>query len=172
MKQRPARYRRELGGKVVLVTGASRGIGLATAHMAAEAGAEVLLVARDAAKLEAVAQEIRAAGGRAHAHATDLSSFDAIDALADAVLAQYGGVDVLIHNAARSIRRPISASLDRFHDYERTMALNYFAPVRLTLRLLPSLRERGGTISHVLTMGVLMPAPYFAAYLATKGALD
>ena len=172
MKQRPARYRRALSGKVVLVTGASRGIGLVVAHMAAEAGAKVLLVARDAAKLEAAVDEIRAAGGEAYAHAADLSSFEQVDGLAEAVLAQHGGVDVLIHNAARSIRRPIVASMDRFHDYERTMALNYFAPVRLTLRLLPSLIERGGVISHVLTMGVLMPAPYFAAYLATKAALD
>ena len=172
MKQRPARYRRALSGKVVLVTGASRGIGLAAAQMAAEAGAKVLLVARDAAKLEAAVEEIRAAGGEAHAHAADLSSFEEVDGLAEAVLAQHGGVDVLIHNAARSIRRPIIASMDRFHDYERTMALNYFAPVRLTLRLLPSLIERGGVISHVLTMGVLMPSPYFAAYLATKAALD
>lgn len=156
----------------MLVTGSSRGIGLEVAKMAAEAGAKVLLVARDAEKLEAVAEEIRASGGEAHAHAADLSSFDEIDALAEAVLAQHGGVDVLIHNAARSIRRPIAASVDRFHDYERTMRLNYFAPVRLTLRLLPSLRERGGTISHVLTMGVLIPGPYFAAYLATKAALD
>jgi short-subunit dehydrogenase len=172
MKQRPARYRRALSGKVVLVTGASRGIGLVVAQMAAEAGAKVLLVARDAVKLEATAEEIRAAGGEAHAHAADLSSFEEVDGLAEAVLAQHGGVDVLIHNAARSIRRPVVASMDRFHDYERTMALNYFAPVRLTLRLLPSLIERGGVISHVLTMGVLMPAPYFAAYLATKAALD
>ena len=172
MKQRPARYRRALSGKVVLVTGASRGIGLAAAQMAAEAGAKVLLVARDAAKLEAAVEEIHAAGGEAHAHAADLSSFEEVDGLAEAVLAQHGGVDVLIHNAARSIRRPVVASMDRFHDYERTMALNYFAPVRLTLRLLPSLIERGGVISHVLTMGVLMPAPYFAAYLATKAALD
>ncbi|UCF47385.1 MAG: SDR family NAD(P)-dependent oxidoreductase, partial [Myxococcales bacterium] len=172
MKQRPARYRRALTGKTVLVTGSSRGIGLEVAKLAAEAGAKVLLVARDAEKLEAVAEEIRASGGEAHAHAADLSSFDEIDALAEAVLAQHGGVDVLIHNAAHSIRRPIAASVDRFHDYERTMRLNYFAPVRLTLRLLPSLRERGGTISHVLTMGVLIPGPYFAAYLATKAALD
>lgn len=172
MKQRPVRYRRGLCGKVVLVTGASRGIGLVTAQMAADSGAEVLLVARDAAKLEEVAKAIRARGGRAHALPADLSSFEQIDALADTVLARHGGVDVLIHNAARSIRRPISASLDRFHDYERTMALNYFAPVRLTLRLLPSLLERSGTISHVLTMGVLIPGPYFAAYLATKSALD
>ncbi len=172
MTQRPARYRRALAEKVVLVTGASRGIGLAVARTAAEAGAKVLLVARDTEKLEAAVAEIRAAGGEAHAHAADLSSFDEVDALAKAVLAQHGGVDVLIHNAARSIRRPIVASMDRFHDYERTMALNYFAPVRLTLRLLPSLIERSGTISHVLTMGVLIPGPYFAAYLATKSALD
>jgi NAD(P)-dependent dehydrogenase (short-subunit alcohol dehydrogenase family) len=172
MKQRPARYRRALSGKVVLVTGASRGIGLVVAQMAAEAGAEVLLVARDAAKLDAAVSEIRTAGGRAHAHAADLSSLRDVDALAEAVLAQHGGVDVLIHNAAHSIRRPIAASVDRFHDYERTMALNYFGPVRLTLRLLSSLRQRGGTISHVLTMGVLIPGPYFAAYLATKAALD
>jgi len=172
MSQRPARYRRALAGKVVLVTGASRGIGLVVAQIAAEAGAKVLLVARDAAKLDEAAEGIRSAGGEAHAHAADLSSFDEVDALAEAVLRQHGGVDVLIHNAARSIRRPVVASMDRFHDYERTMALNYFAPVRLTLRLLPSLRERGGTISHVLTMGVLIPGPYFAAYLATKAALD
>jgi short-subunit dehydrogenase len=172
MKQRPTRYRRALEGKVVLVTGSSRSIGLAVAKMAAEAGARVLLVARDAARLEAVAEEIRASGGDAHTHPADLSSFEQVDALAEAVLAQHGGVDVLVHNAAHSIRRPIAASVDRFHDYERTMGLNYFAPVRLTLRLLPSLRERGGTISHVLTMGVLIPGPYFAAYLATKAALD
>ena len=172
MKQRPTRYRRALEGKVVLVTGSSRSIGLAVAKMAAEAGAKVLLVARDAARLEAVAEEIRASGGDAHSHPADLSSFEQVDALAEEVLAQHGGVDVLVHNAAHSIRRPIAASVDRFHDYERTMGLNYFAPVRLTLRLLPSLRERGGTISHVLTMGVLIPGPYFAAYLATKAALD
>ena len=172
MKQRPTRYRQALEGKIVLVTGSSRSIGLVVAKMAAEAGAKVLLVARDAARLEAVVAEIRASGGDAHAHPADLSSFEQVDALAEEVLAQHGGVDVLIHNAARSIRRPITASIDRFHDYERTMGLNYFAPVRLTLRLLPSLRERGGTISHVLTMGVLIPGPYFAAYLATKAALD
>ena len=172
MKQRPTRYRQALEGKVVLVTGSSRSIGLVVAKKAAESGAKVLLVARDAARLEAVVEEIRASGGDAHAHAADLSSFEQVDALAEAVLAQHGGVDVLIHNAAHSIRRPITASVDRFHDYERTMGLNYFAPVRLTLRLLPSLRERRGTISHVLTMGVLIPGPYFAAYLATKAALD
>jgi len=172
MKQRHARYRRELSGKVVLVTGASRGVGRAVAQQAAEAGAKVLLVARDAEKLADAVQEIHAAGGEAHAYPTDLSAFDQVDALAEAVLAQHGGVDVLVHNAARSIRRAASQSVDRFHDYERTMSLNYFAPVRLTLRLLHSLRERSGAISLVLTQGVLIPTPFFPAYTATKAALD
>ena len=171
-KNRSARYREALSGKVVLITGSSRGVGHAVALQAADAGATVLLVARDADKLEAVAQQIRAEGGQAHSYPTDLSSFDQVDALAETVLAQHGGVDVLIHNAARSIRRTASQSVNRFHDYERTMALNYFAPVRLTLRLLGSLRERRGSISHVLTQGVLIPTPFFPAYTATKAALD
>jgi NAD(P)-dependent dehydrogenase (short-subunit alcohol dehydrogenase family) len=169
---RPERYRAALAAKTVLITGSSRGVGHAAALLAAEAGATVLLVARDAERLEGVAQEIHAAGGNAHCYPTDLSSFDQVDALAETVLAQHGGVDVLIHNAARSIRRPASLSVDRFHDFERTMALNYFAPVRLTLRLLSSLRERHGSISHVLTQGVLIPTPFFPAYTATKAALD
>jgi short-subunit dehydrogenase len=169
---RPERYQKTLSGKTVLVTGSSRGVGHSVARVAAEAGATVLLVARDADKLASVAEEIRASGGVAHCYPTDLSSFEEVDALAESVLADHGGVDVLIHNAARSIRRPASQSVDRFHDYERTMALNYFAPVRLTLRLLESLRERKGSISHVLTQGVLIPTPFFPAYTATKAALD
>jgi len=166
------RYREALSGKIVLITGSSRGVGHAAALLAADAGATVLLVARDAEKLESVVQEIRASGGNAQCYPTDLSSFEQVDALAKAVLSEHGGVDVLVHNAARSIRRPASQSIDRFHDFERTMALNYFAPVRLTLRLLESLRERRGAVSHVLTQGVLIPTPFFPAYTATKAALD
>ncbi len=165
------RYRDALSGKTVLVTGSSRGIGAETARVAARAGATVLLVARDAEALGAVAEQIRAEGGTAVVYATDLSDFAAIDELAARVLAEHGGVDVLIHNAARSIRRLLADSLDRFHDFERTMQLNYFAAVRLTLQLLPALRERGGHVCLVLTMGVLIPGPYFAAYLASKAAL-
>ncbi|MDH3201055.1 MAG: SDR family oxidoreductase [Myxococcales bacterium] len=172
MTQRPLRYRKALAGKVMLVTGSSRGIGASAARIAAEAGAKVLLVARDEKALEEVAEGIRANGGEAHVYPTDLSDLHEVDALAESVLASHGGVDILVHNAARSIRRPATDALDRFHDYERTMALNYFSPVRLTLRLLPALRERAGTISHVLTMGVLVPGPYFGAYLASKSALD
>ena len=171
-KHRSERYRRALAGKTLLVTGSSRGVGRSVALQAAEAGAKVLLVARDEERLESVAREIREAGGEAHVYPADLSSFEAVDALAERALSEHGGVDVLIHNAARSIRRTASQSVDRFHDYERTMALNYFAPVRLTLRLLESLRERGGSVSLVLTQGVLIPTPFFPAYTATKAALD
>lgn len=159
-------------GKVVLITGASRGIGADLARIAGRSGATVLLVARGLEALEAVAAEITHEGGRAHVYQVDLGSLEAVDGLAASVLADHGGVDVLVHNAARSIRRAVEDTSDRFHDYERTMQLNYFSPVRLTLALLPSLRERRGSVGLVLSMGVLIPGPNFAAYLASKAALD
>jgi short-subunit dehydrogenase len=164
--------RSSLKGKTVLITGSSRGIGAELARQAAAAGARVLLVARDADALARLAEQIQETGGEARPYACDLSDFAALDALVERILDEHAGVDVLIHNAARSIRRPIARSLDRFHDFERTMQLNYFAPVRLTLGLLPALRERRGSVSLVLSMGVLIPGPYFAAYLASKAALD
>jgi NAD(P)-dependent dehydrogenase (short-subunit alcohol dehydrogenase family) len=170
-ESRQDRYRAAFAGKHVLVTGSSRGIGAAAARILADAGATVLLVARNADNLAEVKAQIEAAGGRAHTYPTDLSDLDEVDALVDKVLAEHGGVDILVHNAARSIRRLLVDSLHRFHDFRRTMELNYFSPVRLTLGLLPSLRERRGHVSLVLTMGVLIPGPYFAAYLASKAAL-
>ena len=172
-KQRPARYRRALGSKVVLVTGASRGIGLVVAQTAAEAGAKVLLVARDAAKLEAVVEGIRAAGGEAYAHAADLSSFDEVDALAETVLAQHARRRrPHSQRAARSISPPdrrLNGSLPRLRAHDGAQLLRAGA----THAAAPAIANRAsGTISHVLTMGVLVPGPYFAAYLATKAALD
>jgi short-subunit dehydrogenase len=161
-----------LRGKTVLVTGSSRGIGAELARQAAAAGARVLLVARDEDALKQLAAQIGETGGEAQPYPCDLSDFAAIDRLVERVMTEHAGVDVLIHNAARSIRRPIARSLDRFHDFERTMQLNYFAPVRLTLGLLPALRERRGSVALVLSMGVLIPGPYFAAYIASKAALD
>ncbi|MBI2244850.1 MAG: SDR family NAD(P)-dependent oxidoreductase [Nocardioides sp.] len=162
-----------LAGRTVLVTGASSGIGEATAREVARAGATVLLVARRAAELERVRQEIEEAGGRASAYPCDLTDGDAVDALVAQVLAEHGVVDYLVNNAGRSIRRSLDLTQDRFHDFERTMAINYFGPVRLTMGLLPAMREQGfGHVVNVLSWGVQMKAPKFSAYLASKTALD
>ena len=160
-------------GRVVMVTGASSGIGKAAAMKIADAGGIVLLVARTAEKLEETRDTIEARGGRAYVHAADLSDMDDIDRMADEVLAQHGRVDVLVNNAGRSIRRSIALSYDRFHDFERTMQLNYFGAVKLILKLLPVMRERrSGQIVNVSSIGVQTNTPRFSAYVASKAALD
>ena len=162
-----------LAGRVVLVTGASSGIGEATARAAAARGATVLLVARRAEALDLLASEVAASGGRAAAYPCDLTDGDAVDALVERVLADHSAVDYLVNNAGRSIRRSLEASQDRFHDFERTMAVNYFGPVRLTMGLLPAMREqRFGQVVNVVSWGIQLKAPKFAAYLASKSALD
>lgn len=162
-----------LRGRTVLVTGASSGIGEETARQSASRGAVVLLVARRAESLEALAAEIAEAGGTAYAYPCDLTDGDAVDALVERVLAEHGVVDYLVNNAGRSIRRSLALSYDRFHDVERVMAINFFAPVRLTLGLLPAMREqRFGHVVNVLSWGVQIEAPKFSAYLASKSALD
>ncbi|GAA4434610.1 SDR family oxidoreductase [Actinokineospora soli] len=166
----PDRASRGLRGRRVVVTGASSGIGKTTALLLGVRGADVLLVVRRAIdELAAVADTITAAGGSASAHPCDLTDTDAVDAL----VKDLGSVDMLVNNAGRSIRRSVHLSVDRLHDYERTMALNYFAPLRLTLGLLPGMRARGfGRIVNVTTMGLQSDTPRFAAYLASKGALE
>ncbi|MDF3029676.1 MAG: family oxidoreductase [Moraxellaceae bacterium] len=165
--------RAALAGKIVMVTGATSGIGLLTARKLAASGARVVLVARTKEKLDETAAIIRANGGEAHVYPCDLSNLDAIDAMADAVLRDIGHVDVLINNAGRSIRRAVIESLDRFHDYERTMRLNYFGAVRLINRLLPSMTARkSGQIVNISSIGVLANVPRFSAYVASKAALD
>ena len=162
-----------LAGRRVLVTGASSGIGEATSTAVADRGATVLLVARREAELERVRASIQARGGHAAAYVCDLTDFDAVDALVKQVLAEHGGVDYLVNNAGRSIRRSLALSHDRFHDFERTMAVNYFGPVRLTMGLLPSMRAQGfGHVVNIGTWGVQMKAPKFSAYIASKAALD
>jgi thioester reductase-like protein/short-subunit dehydrogenase len=170
--QRAVRGHR-VAGRTVMVTGASSGIGRATAVELAARGAIPLLVARRPEELDAVRAEIEAAGGQAHTYPCDLTDGDAVDALVKQVLADHDAVDVLVNNAGRSIRRSVHLSVDRLHDYERTMALNYFAPLRLTLGLLPHMRARGfGHVVDVTTMGLQTDTPRFAAYLASKAALD
>ena len=162
-----------LAGKRILVTGASSGIGEATATAVAARGATVLLVARRAEELERVRAEIAARGGTAYAFACDVTDGPAVDALVARLLAEHGGVDLLVNNAGRSIRRSLEFSYDRMHDFERTMAVNYFAPVRLVLGLLPAMRaQRFGHVVNVLSWGVQVKAPRFSAYLASKAALD
>jgi NAD(P)-dependent dehydrogenase (short-subunit alcohol dehydrogenase family) len=162
-----------LAGRTVLVTGASSGIGEATALAAAARGATVLLVARRGEELSRVAALVRGAGGAAFIHPCDLTDADAVDRLVAAVLADHGGVDYLVNNAGRSIRRSVTLSYDRAHDVERTMAVNFFAPVRLMLGFLPHMVEqRFGHVVNVLTWGVQVMAPKFSAYIASKTALD
>jgi NAD(P)-dependent dehydrogenase (short-subunit alcohol dehydrogenase family) len=160
-------------GKVVMVTGASSGIGRSASLKIADAGGIVLLVARTPEKLEATRDQIEAGGGVAYVHPCDLSDIDDIDRMADEVLARHGHVDVLVNNAGRSIRRSIALSYDRFHDFERTMQLNYFGAVKLILKLLPVMRERkSGHLVNISSIGVQTNTPRFSAYVASKAALD
>jgi NAD(P)-dependent dehydrogenase (short-subunit alcohol dehydrogenase family) len=166
-----------IGGKVVLITGASSGIGRSTAIKCGEAGAEVLLVARTPEKLEETRVEIEEAGGTAHIHQCDLSDLDDVERMAREVLDQHERVDILVNNAGRSIRRSVELSYDRFHDFERTMQLNYFGALRLILSLLPAMRKRskgrkGGHIINISSIGVQTHTPRFSAYVASKAALD
>ena len=162
-----------IGGKVVMITGASSGIGQAAAEKVAAAGAKVLLVARSADKLEVIKEEIEAAGGEAYVHPCDLADVDDIERMGKEVLEEHGHVDILVNNAGRSIRRSVALSYDRFHDYERTMQLNYFGSLKLILTLLPRMRERkSGHIINVSSIGVQTNTPRFSAYVASKAALD
>lgn len=166
--------REAIAGRVILVTGASSGIGEAAARRLGAAGATVLLAARSEDRLSAIAAEIEDAGGSAHALPADLADAEQAAALAAAALERFGSVDVLVSNAGKSINRSIAASTGRFHDFRRTIDLNYLGPVQLVLALLPSMRERGaGHIVNMSTAGVLMPVPAgWAAYLASKAAFD
>jgi NAD(P)-dependent dehydrogenase (short-subunit alcohol dehydrogenase family) len=160
-------------GKIVLITGASSGIGKATAIKVADAGATVLLVARSAEKLEEARDEIAAAGGSAHIHRCDMSDIEDIERMAEEVLGYHGHVDILVNNAGRSIRRSVTLSYDRFHDYERTIQLNYLGSLRLILALLPTMRARKqGHIINISSIGTQTNPPRFSAYVASKAALD
>lgn len=159
--------------KVVLITGASSGIGRATALMMGKAGAQVILVARGEEKLLETLEEIRSGGGNASYYTCDLSDLKQAESLTQRILEDHGQVDVLINNAGRSIRRSIQLSYDRFHDYERLMQLNYFGALKLIMGFLPSMVERrGGQVINISSIGVLSNAPRFSAYVASKAALD
>lgn len=163
----------QVGGKVVLISGGSSGIGLATAHKVAAAGATTIICGRDAEKLAAAKQEVEAAGHALITYQADIADYTQCDKLVGEIVTEHGGVDILINNAGRSIRRAIEGSFDRFHDFERTMAINYFGAVRLTLGLLPGMMaRRRGHVINVSSIGVLTNAPRFSAYVSSKAALE
>ena len=162
-----------VAGKVVLVTGGSSGIGLAAAHKFAEAGAITLICGRDADKLDEACNAAKAKGYSFVAYPVDISDMADCDKFIQQVTAAHGGVDYLVNNAGRSIRRAIESSYDRFHDFERTMQLNYFGSLRVTLGLLPAMvAKRKGHVVNISSIGVLTNAPRFSAYVASKAALD
>lgn len=170
----PDRLRAVVSGKTVLVTGASHGIGEATARKLAAAGATVLVVARSAERLGDLAASINAGGGRAVAHPTDLSEEAAVGALVKRVTDTHGALDIVVSNAGKSLRRSLHHQYERPHDFQRTIDINYLGPVRLLLGVLPAMRERGsGHIVNVSSVGVrLVPGPQWGAYQASKGAFD
>jgi short-subunit dehydrogenase len=162
-----------VNGKVVVITGGSSGIGEAAAIRIADAGGKVVIVARDEDKLAEVRKLIADRGGSVKTYSCDITDYAANDKLARDILEEFGGVDILINNAGRSIRRSINLSYDRFHDFERTIQLNYFACVRLTMNLLPSMTARkSGHIVNISSIGVLTNAPRFSAYVSSKAALE
>lgn len=164
---------KKLSGKVVIVTGASSGIGFNVAKKLGACGAKVILVARTREKLEQTKFIIEKAGGEAHVYPCDLNDMGAIDQCAKHILEDFGHVDVLVNNAGRSIRRAVLESTTRFHDFERTMQLNYFGAIRMILALLPGMAQRkNGHIINISSIGVLANAARFSAYVASKAALD
>ncbi len=170
--------RRTPAPRTVVITGASSGIGAEAAVQLGQRGWTVCLLARRAPELDAVAARVRAAGGSAHVYPVDLTDDASTSAVAERLLREHARVDVLVNNAARSIRRPIRESTERLHDYERTIAINYLAAVRLTLALLPRFLEQErleGSRGHVVfssTMSSQLPIPLFSAYLGSKAALE
>ena len=165
-----------VGGKVVLITGGSSGIGLSAACRFAEAGAITIICARGEHKLGAAVEEIKAYAGKdaqVFSYAVDISDAAGCAEFVKTLEAQHGGVDFLINNAGRSIRRAIEASYDRFHDFERTMQLNYFGSLRVTMGLLPGMvAKKKGHVVNLSSISVLVNAPRFSAYVASKAALD
>lgn len=163
----------EINGKTVLITGASFGIGESLAYMLAKTGANLVLAARTAEKLDAIKSEIEKLGGRVAVFAVDLTKTEDVEKFLEELGKLPHGIDIFINNAGKSIRRPLLESLERFHDFTRTMNLNYFAPVRLALGLIPVLQCNQGQIINISAVNVaLLPAPYWAAYQASKTAFD
>ena len=162
-----------VAGRRVLVTGGSAGIGKAIALRLAKAGARTLIVARDVEKLELARDEFAAQGLDLQTYSADIADPEQCVALIERINAEHGGVDILINNAGRSIRRAVENSYDRLHDVERLMRLNYLAAVQLAMGFLPGMTARhSGHVVNVSSIGVLTSAPRFSAYVGSKAALE
>jgi NAD(P)-dependent dehydrogenase (short-subunit alcohol dehydrogenase family) len=170
----PDKLRSAISGKTVLVTGASYGVGEATARKIAAAGATVLVVARSADRLHELAASINTGGGKAVAYPTDLTDETAVSELTNKIGEQHGALDIVVSNAGKSLRRSLHDQYDRPHDFQRTIAINYLGPIQLLLGVLPAMRERGrGHIINVSSVGVRVPpGPQWGVYQASKGAFD
>ncbi len=159
--------------KNIVITGASSGIGERTAFLLSECGAHVILLARTEDKLKTVKENIETLGGKASYYPCDLTDMDNIEEVSKQILADFKHIDVLVNNAGRSIRRSVHESVSRFHDFERTMEVNYFGAVKIILGFLPTMIGRQtGQIVNISSIGVLANSPRFAAYVASKSALD
>jgi NAD(P)-dependent dehydrogenase (short-subunit alcohol dehydrogenase family) len=170
----PDRLRAAVAGKTVLVTGASYGLGEATAHKLAAAGATTLLVARSADKLNELSAALNESGGKAVTYAADLSDEGAVAELVTRISDDHGAPDIIVNNAGKSIRRPLHEQYERPHDFVRTIGVNYLGPIRLLLGLIPPMRQRGsGHIVNISSIGVRVPpGPRWGTYQASKGAFD
>lgn len=170
----PDRLRRAVSGQTALVTGASYGVGEATARKLAAAGATVLVVARSADRLHDLVASITAGGGQAVAYPADLTDEAAVSALTKQITDEHGALDIVVSNAGKSLRRSLHHQYDRPHDFRRTIDINYLGPIWLLLGVLPAMRERGrGHIVNVSSVGVRVPpGPQWGAYQASKGAFD
>ncbi len=165
----------QVADKVVLITGGTSGIGQATALKIAKAGTAkaVIVCGRDQQKIDETLKLAKKEKVKIHAYQADVADEVSCTAFAKMLTETFGGVDILVNNAGRSIRRAIENSYDRFHDFERTMQVNYFGALRITLALLPGMSERKrGHIINISSIGVLTNAPRFSAYVASKAALD
>jgi short-subunit dehydrogenase len=169
----PRKLKSRLAGKTVLITGASYGIGECLARMLAATGVKLVLVARTEEKLNTIKEELSQSGADIYIIPADLSKPEDVQRIIDFAAGFPGGVDYLINNAGKSIRRSINDSLDRYHDFTRSMAVNYFGPVQLALALIPVIKKNKGHIINVSAASVLLaPAPYWSAYQSSKSAFD
>ena len=166
--------RSAISGKTVLVTGASFGVGEATARKIAAAGATVLVVARSEDRLHELSASINAGGGKAVAYPTDLTDEAAVSELTKKIGEEHGALDIVVSNAGKSLRRSLHDQYDRAHDFQRTIGINYLGPIQLLLGVLPAMREQGrGHIVNVSSVAVRVPpGPQWGVYQASKGAFD